>query len=532
MSFLSLTFAVFFAAAMLLYYLLPHRFQWMVLLVGSVVFYLFSGPKYIFYVAATALTTYLAARISERMAKDFAARQPELKKTLPKEDYKREVARQDTRRRAVLVCALAVDLGILIVIKYLDFILGNVNALFGLTGDRAIPMFRFLMPLGLSYYTFSAVGYMVDVSRGSVPAEKNFARFALYLTYFPQILQGPIPRYGALAPQFAAEHRFDPAGVRSGLQLVLWGAFKKLVIADAVGSAVASTVNGWQEMSGLRIWLGMIVWGVQLYTDFSGGIDMSRGISECFGITLGINFKRPYFAVSLSDYWDRWHISLSDWLRDYFFYPMALSKRHSKFTKWVKKKWGKFAASTIPTGLLSLLLFTVVGLWHGANWGEVLFGVFNGIVIIISNLCEPLFAKLRGPLGMDRLFVWRIFRSLRTFWLITIARVLSRANNISDAFGMLGKMFFRPGFSDFFRWFGESAGTSRWIAFLPALCGCLLLAAVSLAEERGHSVRELLNSRPPVLRAALEIGCIVVIVIFGAYGLGYDASGFIYATKY
>lgn len=523
MSFISAAFAVFITVTLVLYYIVPKRFQWIMLLAASVVFYLFSGPKYLIYVAVTSFVTYGCALWVKSLADKFAARLPELKKTLSKDDLQKEVKLSDAARGRVVALALAVDLGILIVLKYLDFLIGNVNSLFSVS----LPTFSFIMPLGLSFYTFAAVGYIVDVSRGKYEPERNPAKFALFITFFPQIIQGPIPRFERLAPQLCAGHGFSYANLRSGLQLALWGIFKKLIIADSVGVIVYNTVTGFDGMSGIRIWLGMFVWGVQLYTDFSGGIDITRGVAECFGITLDENFKRPYFATDLTDYWNRWHISLSDWLRDYFFYPIALSKRFARFSKFLKKKFGKFIAKTVPVGLLSLLLFTIVGIWHGANWGEVLFGVFNGVVILISTLMEPLFEKPRKALKMDKSLGWHIFRSVRTFLIITIARVISKAPDIPSACRMLGKMFFRPDFSGSFGSLGKESLTGL-VPYLPALIGCIVLFVYSLIEEKGHSVRGLLNERPAALRITVEALCVLAIVIFGAYGLGYDASSFIY----
>lgn len=529
MSFLSATFAVFITITLVLYYTLPKKCQWPILLIGSTVFYLFSGPKYLIYVAVTAGVTYGAALWIRSMADKFAARQPELKKTLTKEELQKAVKKADKARGRVVLLALTVDLGILIVLKYLDFLIGNVNSIFSLTGENALPTFSFIMPLGLSFYTFAAIGYLLDVSRGKYAPEKNPAKFALFITFFPQIMQGPIPRFDRLAPQLCSEHKFNYYGFRGGLQLALWGAFKKVVVADVIGTIVYNTVKNYSEMSGIGIWLGMFVWGIQLYTDFSGGIDMTRGIAECFGITLDENFKRPYFATDLTDYWNRWHISLSDWLRDYFFYPIALSKRFARFSKFLKKKFGKFIAKTVPVGLLSLALFTLVGIWHGANWGEVLFGVFNGVVILISTLMDPLFEKPRKVLKMDSSIGWHIFRSVRTFLLITIARVISKATSIPDACRMLGRMFFKPDFAGFFNDLSTNFNFSEdLLPYIPALVGCVIIFFVSLIEERGHHVRDLINRRPAPLRVALEVLCVAYIVVFGAYGLGYDSSSFIY----
>lgn len=528
MSFISLTFAVFFVLLLAAYYLVPKKVQWVVLLAFSVVFYLFSGPKYLLYVAATALATYGAALGAHRTRKSFAERLPELRKTLPPEEVRKLVQKNDRRVHRFVALALAVDLGILIVLKYLDFVLSNINAL--LPEGSALPLFRFVLPLGLSFYTFSAVGYVVDVGRGKYEPERNFARFALYITYFPQVIQGPIPRYDRLAPQLAAGHAFDYENLRDGFQLILWGIFKKLVIADSVAAIVQAMLKNVDAISGLEVWLGMFVWGIQIYTDFSGGIDVTRGLSHMLGIELDINFRRPYFSTDLSDFWNRWHISLGSWLKDYFFYPVALSKRYARFSKFMRNKFGKFIAKTVPVGLLSLVLFTVIGIWHGANWGETLFGVFNGVVVLISTLCEPLLAKARKKLRMDGSVFWRVFRSVRTFLLITLARVLSLPLNMGKSGRMYAKMF---GFSHeigFFTVTHTLVPKGGLLPFLPAALGCVLLFTVSLTEERGHGIRELINRRPAALRVALAALGTAAIFLFGAYGLGYDAASFIYSN--
>ena len=531
MSLISLTFAIFFAAVLLLYYLLPRVTQPYLLLAASLVFYLWSGPKYIAYIAVSASVTYAAALLAGRTSSRFAAVSAELKSSLPPEEYKKKAAAAARKGRLIIGLALAVDLAILVVIKYLDFILGNILPLFGGAAARFAGL-RLVMPLGLSYFTFGAVGYLIDVSRGKYPAERNFAKFALYMTYFPHIIQGPIPRFDKLAPQFSVPHSFDIDRILDGFRLILWGCFKILMLSASLAPAVSAMADSHASMGGLEIWLRMTAWGLQLYADFSGGIDIVTGVSECFGIGLEENFRRPYFATDLTDYWNRWHISLSGWLKDYVFYPMALSKRFARFSKYLKKKHGKFIAKTVPVGLLSILLFTLVGLWHGANWGEILFGVFNGVIIMTSTLLEPLFQKIRKPLKMDSLLIWRIFRSLRTFIVITLTRVISRAPGIPAAMSFYRKMFTSPGIGGFISEFSEGGRFAGFdiLSYLPVFIGAAALFAVSLTEEitPSHSVRKLLSERP-VLRVALEVLCVAVIVVFGTYGLGYDASGFIYA---
>jgi len=549
MSFLSIEFAVLFAASLLLYYLLPRKTQPYVLLAASIVFYLFAGPKYILYLVASTVVTYGAALLAYKNASSFSATSKELKKTLPAEEYKKLAKKSENRGKLIVGAALTVDLGILVAVKYLDFIVGNVVSIFG----GSFTGLGLLLPLGLSYYTFAAVGYIVDVDRGKYPPEKNFFKFALYMTYFPQMLQGPIPRFDKTGPQFSEKHDFDYDSFTDGLRLILWGCFKMLVIAVAASPAVSyitqnvlvasnaaeviaapgSPYSGFHEIGGAQLWLGMTAWGIQLYTNFSGGIDIAEGISECFGIKLAENFKRPYFATDLTDYWNRWHISLSDWLKDYVFYPMALSKRFARFSKFLKKKCGKFIAKTVPVSILSLILFTLVGIWHGANWGEILFGVFNGVIIMISTLCEPLFVKIRKPLKMDSLVVWRIFRSLRTFVLITLTRVISRAPSTGYAWQYYRKMFSSMRFDLLAKQIEADGGIGKVLfSYLPLFIGLAALFTVSMLQENTeeHSVRALLKDKA-VLRVTLEVLLVAAIAVIGSYGIGYDAAQFIY-TQY
>jgi len=531
MSFLSFFFAAFFACAVLVYWGMPAKIRPYVLLAASVAFYLFSGPKYIAYIAAATLVSFFCAILAHKNNASFAAKSKELKAQVGPDEFKKLQKKSHSKSSLFVGLALFVDLGILCVIKYLDFILGNVWSLFG----SSFTGLGLVMPLGLSYYTFAAVGYVIDVSRGKYAPEKNFAKFALYMTYFPQMLQGPIPRYDKMGPQFS-EKTFDLHAFADGLRLILWGAFKMLVIASCVAPLV-SRVSGFgvdktiTSIGGAEIWLGMIAWGIQLYTSFSGGIDIAEGISECFGIKMAENFRRPYFATDLADYWNRWHISLSDWLEDYVFYPMALSKRYARIAKFLKNKFGKFIAKTVPVGVLSLILFTLVGIWHGANWGEILFGVFNGVIIMISTLLEPVFVKIRKPLRMDSLLVWRIFRALRTFVIITLTRVVSRASSVTIAWKFYKMMLITPSAASLLKYVEAQGGASSMLLkYLPAIIGCLALFFVSLYQEKSesHSLRAYLSEKP-VLRVALEVLCLVSIVVIGSYGIGFDSAAFIYS---
>ena len=283
MSFISYSFPVFAAALLVLYYALPGHAQKIMLLMASYMFYLWAGREKLFYILITTLTTYGAGRFADRVL----------------QMYGKKAAK--SKNRVLLAVYLAVNFGILAVCK-LRFTFQNV-----------------LLPLGISFYMFQSAGYMLDVHRGRVQAERNFLKLALFVSYFPQLVQGPISRYDKLAPQLWKEHRFDSKRVSFGLLRMLWGYFKKLVIAER--AAVAMTALLSPESTGLSFFVLTVFYAVRIYGDFTGGIDIAVGMSEALGITLPENFVRPFFSKNIAEYWRRWHITLGDWMKDYIFYP-------------------------------------------------------------------------------------------------------------------------------------------------------------------------------------------------------------------
>ena len=305
MSFISFSFLAFFAVLFCLYYVIPRRFQWMLLLLGSYVFYLFGGVQYIGYILVTTLSTYLLARRLGTLHASQDAYLAAHKKELDREAKKAYKAGVKRRMWKWLLLGLFLNFGILAVIKYLDFGIQNLNAILGLFGAGQLGLFRFALPLGISFYTFQSMGYLIDVYRGKTQAEKNLGKFALFVSFFPQILQGPISRFDQLAPTLFAEHAFDSRNVSFGLQRMLWGFFKKVVIADRVAVAVQAIVTtrtdaGDPAYTGLFVLLGLVLYAIQIYGDFTGGIDITIGMAQMLGVKLPENFERPYFSKSIA----------------------------------------------------------------------------------------------------------------------------------------------------------------------------------------------------------------------------------------
>lgn len=511
MSVVSLNFLLFLLAALLVYYIVPKRFQWIVLLLGSYVFYLFAGVKPLLFVMATTLVIFCSGRYMESVKE-----KSESKKLAKKKNKK------------VLVGTIVLIFGVLVVLKYYDFFADNINSMFStFEWSAKLPLVNIILPLGISFYMFQAIGYCIDVYRGKVTAEKNILKFALFISFFPQATQGPISRFDQLSPQLLSEHSFDYTEFTRGAQLMLWGFFKKLVIADRLGIVVNEVFGNYAECNGIQTFIGIICYALQIYTDFSGGIDIIRGAAECFGIDLIENFKRPYLADTVAEYWRRWHMSLTNWMRDYVFYSMALSKFSNKIGKWGRKHLKGNTGKQLPSYLPTFVTFFLIGIWHGAGWGFILFGLYNATLIVLSMILEPVFKKMNEVLHINTANLgFRIWQIFRTFMIMAIGKCMTRAEDVGAGFAMIGKSFQLNDFSDFGQRMLDLGLTSNnWIALIVA---CAILLFVSIVQENGVVLRDRIGKMHIALRWSIYALGFIVVVVFGVYGQGYDASAFIY----
>ena len=502
-----------------LYYVCPLRLRWMLLLAVSYAYYAYCGLSALPFLLMTTASTWAGALAIAAVEKKSAARLRDGKQTLTREEKKRLKAAARRRQRALLLAVLLVNFGALAVLKYTN----NVLSLF------SRPAVSLLLPLGISFYTFQSMGYLIDVYNGKYAPERNIAKFALFVSFFPQLIQGPIGRYDQLAPQLTKEHRFDLDNIERGALLILWGFFKKKVIADRALPAVELVFAGQSAYGGVVIVTGVLLYSLQQYADFSGGIDLVAGIAELFGIRLAPNFKRPYFAVSLGDFWRRWHISLGSWMRDYVFYPLAVSGPVSRAGKAIKKRFGTELSRAFPAVVGNLLVFLLVGVWHGATANYVLWGLYNGVILAASALLEPAykrFGQRHEALVSGRGF--HVLRVLRTFLIVNIGWYFDRCVRASDAFAMLRKTLFDPRLSQLTGGALYKSGLSSR-DFNVLLIATLLLFGVSLAQERGVHIRDWVLSRPLPLRWALLLAFMLFIVATFTTGSGYS-SGFLYAV--
>ena len=380
--------------------------------------------------------------------------------------------------------------------------------------------------MGISFYTFQTMGYLIDAYRAKAEIEKNFFKLALFVSFFPQLVQGPISRFSSLAPQLTSPHSFNAKGFTFGVQRILWGYFKKLVIADRVLIAINTMVDSPESYKGAYVFLLILLYSIQIYADFTGGIDITIGIAEALGIKLAENFQRPFSSRSTKEYWNRWHITMGSWFTDYVFYPLSVSRPMLAISKKSRAIFGKNIGKRIPVYLATAITWFLTGVWHGAGWNFIVWGMLNCLVILVSQELEPLYAKFRARFPrLTASGAYGAFMAIRTFLLMGLIRSLDCYRNVGLTFRLWGSMFTDFNIGEIFGGGLEKLGLKLSDCII-ILAGCLVVYIVSKCGKQ-KSVRERLYERP-LLSACLFGALFIAVILFGAYSVGYDASQFIY----
>ena len=554
MSYQSIGFILFSAVVLLLYYILGRKLQRWVLAAANLAFYLFAGPRYLPFLLCTMLATYFAGKsidgIYRKADEDLAgcsnAAEKKAVKTLSRKKAKR-----------VLLFGMIASIALLAVCKYTAFVLSNINAIFALIHLPQIPIFRMILPLGISFYTFMALSYLLDVYWKRYPAEKDFLNYAVYLSYFPHVVQGPIDRFDDFREQIRDGVSFDSKNLVFGAELALWGFFKKLVIADRLNPFVTHVFDNAQSCGGLVLVVAVLTYSVQIYADFSGCIDIVTGVSEMFGIRLRKNFNHPYFSKSMAEFWRRWHISLQEWFKDYIYYPVFTSNFVRRTKKNMNAKGHVRSAELFSSCFPIMVVWLITGLWHGASWNFVVWGIYHAILLIGSQVLEPLFQKGTARLRIrTESALWRFWQMTRTFLLCSLGRIFFRAADIKSAFSYIGRIFshaadrtvFAPeftesvsslfsaiarrSFSQLFTLSRDLLNVDTGYGITPAniimsVIVIFVLWIVDAKQEKG-SLRESLAAKNIVIRWIVIYAALFAVIIFGVYGPGFDASSFIY----
>jgi D-alanyl-lipoteichoic acid acyltransferase DltB (MBOAT superfamily) len=422
-----------------------------------------------------------------------------------------EGAANDKQRKMVVAISFVLNIGILFFFKYFDFTIDSINlALSKINMEISKPAFSVLLPVGISFYIFQALSYTMDVYRKDVKAEHNFLKYALFVSFFPQLVAGPIERSKNLIKQVNISHRFDYENMREGLLIMLWGYFLKLVIADRASIIVDAVYGNYTEYGGAYILIASVLFAIQIYCDFAGYSTIAVGAAKVLGFELMENFNCPYFSTSIAEFWRRWHISLSTWFRDYLYIPLG-GNRKGKVRKYINL----------------MIVFLVSGLWHGADFTFVMWGLIHGIYQIIGALTKPVRDKLNEVFNMNPQSIGHKLVSIGiTFALVDFAWIFFRADSIGIAVEMIKSMVHIGNIGLFISNISELGISYK--SFKILVLSIIILLFADFMKYKGIKIREIVIRQELWCRWLCYIGFVMFIMIFGIWGAGYDAAGFIY----
>lgn len=514
----------FFPLVLAAYYFCPQRHRSKVLLLASYIFFYSISGKLLIYLL---LSTLFIHHGGLWLGYCKAEGERELLASQNKKALKAVYAR---KRRRILWLSIGFQLGILLVLKYSNFFVKNINGILHIFSFKeVVPALHFVVPIGISFYTLQAVSYLVDVYYEKIKPDDNLERLALYLAFFPSLMEGPICRYNQTADSLYSGKPLDYKNLTYGLQRVLWGLFKKLIIADRLNPLVDNIFNTPGNYSGITIIIGAVLYTFQLYADFSGCIDMTIGTGEIFGVIIPENFRQPFFAKNASEFWRRWHITLGTWLKDYVFYPISLTKFGKKLGKKFRERFGKHLGQVFSSALPLLGVWLANGFWHGTGWHYIFFGMYYLVIILLENLMEPWVVTVTNALHMNREgILYRVFQTIKLLIIVFVGELFFAARNLTLGFQMFASIFTG------FHWSVLTDGSLLKLGvsiqdFYAAFFGLLTVLIVGVIHERGISIRDKVSAWRMPARFAFLYAAIFVVLIFGAYGEGYLPVKLIYA---
>lgn len=485
MSYASIEFLLFVLVLVFIYYVFPKKYRYIVLLIGSLIFYYLFSEKYIIFILLSSIITYFGGKLIEKYT---------------------------DKRKLILILSILLNLSFLLVLKYNNFF-GDMFRVIGVN----IPYKKFILPIGISYYTLETISYLTDIYRKKMKAESNYLKVLLFLVYFPQIVEGPIANYSRLSKTLFNTERFNYDNFVSSFVLIGWGFVKKLVIADRAGIFVSKVFEN--NYGGILLVIGIILYTIQIYADFSGCIDIVSGVSELFGVKLDENFKRPFFSKSIQEFWRRWHITLGTWLKEYVFYPISLSKINMKLNLKLMKMKSKYLSKFIITAFPLFFVWFFNGMWHGASFKYVVYGLYYYVLMMIGILLEPILKKIISIFKVNtEVWSYKFFQAIRTILIVCFGMFLFRV----DSFAQMGVMLHSKASAALF-----SLGLKK-SDFALLIVGTFIMLIVGVMQEFNINIRKELQKQNLIFKWLVYYIIIFSIIIFGIYGKGYDAASFIY----
>ncbi len=516
---------VFFPIVLFSYQLVPQRHRWKILLVFSYLFFYSISGMLLGYLLFSTLSMYLIGLWFMNSKKNYTL------KRSTSENKKELKAIYAKKKFRILWFGMLMQLIILIVLKYTHFFCGNINHILKLVSSPIMmPNLKFVVPIGISFYTLQAISYLLDIYYQKIEPDKNLGRLALYMSFFPTLLEGPICRYSQTAEALFKGTPLIYKNITFGLQRILWGLFKKLIIADRINLLVERVFDKTNtHYGGFVIIVAAILYTFQLYADFSGCIDITIGTGEMFGVIIPENFRQPFFSKTPSEFWRRWHITLGSWLKDYIFYPISLTKFVKNLGKNAKAKFGKHMGQIIPSSIALFGVWLCNGLWHGTGWNYIFYGMYYFTLILLGNTFEPLVQYVMTSLKINRNSIpYRTIQSIKMLLIIFTGELFFRANGLKRGLHLYESIFTK------FRWSALTDGSLFKLGlskhdYLAVLFGLIVVFVVDLLHEKGISIRERIAGWNLVVRWSVLYAAIILVIILGAYGDSYLPAKLIYA---
>ena len=493
-----LYFIVFLPVVVVLYQLCPKKFRKYVLLLANYAFFYTWSKFFLVYQVITMVITYVSSKIIDHTTN---------KKT----------------KKFILFLAIVINLGVLVVLKYTNFLGENI---FSILHQSFTPV-RLIAPIGISYYTLQMISYLMDISSGKIHADYSIVDFAVYASFFPTLIQGPITRFNEIKDSILAGNPITYQNLKFGSQRILFGLMKKMIIADRLDPAVSKIFTSYTQ-DGLFSLIGAVLCTIQLYMDFSGIVDICLGSAEIFGIKLPENFRQPFFAENASDFWRRWHITLGTFLRDYVFYPISLAKTTRRLSKFFTKHFGKATGKFIGPFIALFAVWFLNGLWHGPYWSYIFYGLYYFCFMILEILSKKPVEDFLKKHQIDANHIGlRIFRFVKLFIIVIVGELFFRAKTLAVGWTMFSSIFTNFHLSTF----KETLPFLRldMIDWTIVIIGILIIFLVDFYKEFHGSIRNAIEQKPTWIRWSIIYTCIFALLIFGAYGPGYDIVAMIYA---
>lgn len=489
MSFVSINFILFLITTILVYYITPKKFRFIVLLLANTSFYFISCGWNILYLLISIVSIYFAGL---------------------------GISKYKNKKKLIFVGAIILNILLLVFLKEHNYVIKSFNNLF----NGNISLLNIAVPLGISYYTLVAISYIIDIYLGRTKPIKNFFKIYLSMTFFPLMIEGPIVKIGEVADSLYEGQKFDYNNLKYGYLRILWGFAKKIVIADRVALVVDKVFAG--GYGGLTVVIAMILYVVQIYTEFSGCMDIVLGIGRIFNIKIPENFREPFFSKDISEFWRRWHITLGRWLKDYIFFPLSMNKLNMKINLKTHKKLPRFLADILTSIIPMLGVWLLMGVWHGYGKKYIVYGLYWFVIIIIGMLLKPMFKFIIDKLKIKtECFSYHLFQGLRTFMFVTIGLTLFRTTSIHNFIDVLSSTAKKTTGTA-----TELMGGSSQIILV--IFSVILVLLIDIFKYNGIKIDEWLEKQNIVFRYIFFLAALFFVLIFGMYGYGYDSSSFIY----